>query len=151
MKASKIYCRQIENADRTVCGYILNILHSGNVIEGYICCNERESEFFASGKSVKFSSENSAYLSASPKTAKAKKSAARLKLGCPLYSENGKFLGHIDDYTIVSDRITYAHIKNRKYPFGRIALGDVAILKNEKPLAEIAAKDLFIDAMVNAR
>lgn len=147
MKASQIYCTEIASADNKKRGYILSICCVKDMIEGYICCNENENEFFAESAGVKFSESGATFLL----TGKENKKGYRLKLGQAVYSNGGKFLGHIDDFTIKSNRIVCAHVDKRKYPFDKLIFGDVAILKDGGITAEIAAKDMFIGAMLNAQ
>lgn len=145
MKISQLYGKKIEGADKKRCGYILGISCIGDKIEGYICCNERESEFFAAWADVRFAGDGAMVL----KTGKENKKASRLRLGQAVYSEEGKFLGHTEDFTAKGERLTCAHVGKKKYAFNRLILGDVIILKSDRAVAEIAAKDLFIGAICN--
>ncbi|MDE6690530.1 MAG: hypothetical protein K2K04_01025 [Clostridia bacterium] len=143
MKASEIYCMKIASKDKKKNGYILAICCVKDMIEGYICCDERENEFFAESAGVKFSTDSATF----SVTGKENKKGYRLKLGVPLYSDNGKFLGYIDDFTFKGNRIAFAHVEKRKYAFDRLVLSDVAILKSDNLSAEIAAKDMFIGSI----
>lgn len=145
MKASEIYCTKIAAKDEKKSGYILAICCVKDMIEGYICCDERENEFFAESAGVKFSGGSATY----SVTGKENKKGYRLKLGVPLYSAGGKFLGYIDDFTFRGNRIALAHVGKRKYAFDKLILNDVAILKSDDVSVEIAAKDMFIGAMLN--
>lgn len=109
MKISQLYGKKIEGADKKRCGYILGISCIGDKIEGYICCNERENEFFAAAADVRFAGENAMVL----KAGKEAKQSARLRLGQAVYSDNGKFLGHTEDFTVKSDRLVCAHVAKR--------------------------------------
>ena len=124
-------------------GYILAITCDKNIIEGYICCDEHENEFFAESAGTKFSTGSATFLL----TGKENKKGYRLKLGVPLYSDDGKFLGYIDDFTFKGNRIALAHVGKRKFAFDKLVLNDVAILKSDDRSAEIAAKDMFIGAI----
>ena len=143
MKASQIFCMNIASEDKKKRGYILAISCVKDMIEGYICCDERENEFFAESAGTKFSNGAATFLL----TGKENKKGYRLKLGVPLYSDCGKFLGHIDDFTFKGNRIAFAHVEKRKFAFDRLVLSDVAILKSDNLSAEIAAKDMFIGAI----
>lgn len=143
MKASEIFCTEIAGKDKKKRGYILAISCVNDMIEGYICCDERENEFFAESAGVRFLSGFATY----SVTGKENKKGYRLKLGVPLYSDDGRFLGHIDDFTFKGNRIIFAHVGRRKFAFDKLALSDVAILKSNYPSAEIAAKDMFIGAI----
>ncbi len=143
MKASEIFCKPVVCEDKKRRGYILGISCVEDLIEGYICCNERENEFFAESFGVKFTDESAVII----KVGKQSKRGVRLKLGYPLYSEAGKFLGHVEDFTVKGNKIVWAHVGKRKYPFTRLTLGDVAVLKSARADAETAAKDMFIDAL----
>ncbi|MCM1439097.1 MAG: hypothetical protein NC131_07820 [Roseburia sp.] len=146
MKASQIFCTEISSKDKKKRGYVLAVSCVKDMIEGYICCNENETEFFAESAGCQFSG-GAAIFSV---TGKENKKGYRLKLGIPVFSEAGKFLGQIDDYTIKDNRIVYANSCKRKFPFNRLILGDVAILKSGDTETEIVAKDMFIDAIINS-
>lgn len=146
MKATQIFCTEISSGDNKKRGYILAVSCVKNAIEGYICCDEHENEFFAESAGVKFSNGKATFLI----TGKENKKGYRLRLGQPLFTDGGKFLGRIDDFTIKGNRIISAHVGKRKFAFERLIFGDVIILKSENVFAEIAAKDMFIGAMLNA-
>lgn len=143
MKASQIFCTNISSKDKKKRGYIMSVSCVKDMIEGYICCNEHENEFFAESAGCEFSNGAATFLV----TGKENKKGYRLKLGIPLYSDSGKFLGHIDDFTVKNNRLLYAHSGKRKFAFDRLIIGDVAILKNDVAQAEIAAKDMLIGAL----
>ncbi len=144
MKASQIFCTEILSKDKKKRGYIMSVCCVKDMIEGYICCDEKENEFFAESAGTEFSGGVATFLL----TGKENKKGYRLKLGMPLYSEAGRFLGHIDDYTIKNNRLSFAHVGKRKFAFVRLIIGDVAILKDDGVSAEIAAKDMLIGAIL---
>lgn len=143
MKASQIFCMPISSEDKKKRGYILAISCVKDTVEGYICCNEHENEFFAESAGAKFLNSSATFLL----TGKENKKGYRLRLGQPLYSDGGRFLGHVDDFTLRGNRIVCAHVGKRKFAFDRLAISDVAILKNDEFSVEIAAKDMFIGAI----
>lgn len=145
MKASEIYCAKIASKDKKIRGYIMAVSCVKDTIEGYICCDERENEFFAESAGTKFSESGATFLL----TGKENKKGYRLRLGQAVYSQNGKFLGHVDDYSIKGSRITFAHVGKRKFAYDRLTIGDIIILKDENLSAEIAAKDMFIGAILS--
>ncbi|MDE6558187.1 MAG: hypothetical protein K2K39_03665, partial [Clostridia bacterium] len=145
MKISQIFGADVELKDKKKRGYVMGVTCIEDVISGYICCDESENEFFADGLGARFTNGKLRALTCGKKSKKHRP----LLLGRALYSEDGKFLGHVDDFTVKADRIIYAHCGNRKYPYSNVVFGDVAVLKNQKPLAEIAAKDMFITAICN--
>ncbi|MDE6850840.1 MAG: hypothetical protein K2J54_05900 [Clostridia bacterium] len=143
MKASQIFCTNISSKDKKKRGYIMSVSCVKDMIEGYICCNENENEFFAESAGCEFSGGAATFLV----TGKENKKGYRLKLGIPLYSDAGKFLGHIDDFTIKNNRLVFAHSGKRKFAFDRLVIGDVAILGRDGASVEIAAKDMIIGAL----
>ncbi len=143
MKASQLYGMKIESEDKKIRGNILGISCVKDRIEGYICCNERQKEFFALSDCatcrngvVKFK-----------ETGRQDKNGVNLRLGRAVYAKNGKFCGILDDCTVKDNVITFATVAKRKIPFNRIIVGDVFILEDENLSAELAAKDMFIDAL----
>ena len=147
MKASQLFGIQIKCKNGENEGYIMAISRVEDKIEGYICCNEQENEFFASSAGAKI---NGGLLCA-VKTGKRSKGSRNLKLGQPVYGEDGKFIGYVDDYNINASRITGAQVGRRKFSFDRLTIGDVVIVKNDKTRTEIAAKDMFIGAITSTQ
>lgn len=145
MLVSRLYGMKIVQKDQKKRGYILGISCVENEIEGYICCSESESEFFADGNNAVVCKEFMTF----EKTAKRTKGGADLRLGRAVYSEKGKFLGNLDDCTVSKNKLNFALVGKKKYPFSRLILGDVIILKDEKLLAEVAAKNMLIDNLCN--
>lgn len=147
MKASQLFGIQIKCESGEKEGYIMAISRVEDKIEGYICCNDRETEFFAASAGAKI--KNGKMFAV--KTGKRDRNSRNLKLGQPVYSEEGKFLGHVDDFTVTSNRLTGAQVGHRKFPFDRLAIGDVVIVRNDRTRTEIAAKDMFIGAITSTQ
>ncbi|MDE7076764.1 MAG: PRC-barrel domain-containing protein [Clostridia bacterium] len=147
MKASQLFGIQIKCESAQKEGYIMAISRVEDRIEGYICCNQQETEFFAESAGAKIKDGKLCALT----TGKRSKASRNLKLGQPVYSEDGKFLGHVDDYEISANRLTGALVGRRKFPFERLTIGDVVIVRNDKTRTEIAAKDMFIGAITSTQ
>lgn len=146
MKASQLFGIPIKCKNAEKEGYIMAISRVGDRIEGYICCDERETEFFAESAGAKIR-DGKMYAA---NTGKRSKESLKLKLGQPVFGEDGKYLGRVDDFTVTANRLTGAQVGRRKYPFARLTIGDAVILKNDRARTEIAAKDMFIDAITSA-
>lgn len=144
MKASNLFGKQIESKDKKIHGYIIAICRADKSIDGYICCDQNEKEFFVLANDVKFLRGKAVFL----RTAKKNKNAARLRLGKPLFGAEGKFLGIVDDYTLQGASITFAHAANKKYDYNNLTDGDAVILNDSSARTELFAKDLMIDAMI---
>ena len=143
MKASKLYGMKIESQDKKIRGHILGISCVKNKIEGYICCNERQKEFFVPSGNAAFRGGVMRFSD----TAKKGGDGAFLRLGRAVFAKNGKYCGVLEDCTIQESAVTFATVSRRKIPFERIIVGDVFILEDENLSAELAAKNMFIDAV----
>lgn len=139
MKLSKLYGMQIASEDKKTRGYILGITCAGDKIDGYICCDQSENEFYAKAENLKFRGESAVFSS----TGNPAENAYALRLGRAAYDESGKFLGLLEDCLFKGDRIETACIARKKYSFSSLAVGDIVILKS----GEVAAKDMFIDVI----
>lgn len=146
MKASQLFGITVLGKDKKKRGYVLAVSCAGNKIEGYVCCDESENEFFAESAGVKFTQESMHFSI----TGKENKNCRRLRLGRAVYTQDGKFLGCAEDFIIKGDRITHAQVGKRKIPFEKLTCGDVYILSDERTRAEIAAKDMLIDNILSA-
>lgn len=147
MKASQLFGIQIKCESAQKEGYIMAISRVEDRIEGYICCNQQETEFFAASAGSKMKDGKLCAV----KTGKRSKTSRNLKLGQPVYSEDGKFLGHVDDYDVTANRLTGALVGRRKFSFDRLTIGDVVIVRSDKTRTEIAAKDMFIGAITSTQ
>ena len=143
MKISRLYGTQIESKDKKIRGHILGITCVNNTIDGYICCNERQKEFFARGENCTFKKGVLRF----DQTGKRAENSEILRLNRAVFAKNGKFVGVLQDCTVQGNVIASATVSKRKIPFNRIIVGDVFILDDEIAGAEIAAKDMFIDAL----
>lgn len=156
MKVSQLYGKRIESADKKTHGVILAVSCAGNTVEGYICFDEQENEFFASAAGSRNLKDKVTFLHCGAEG----KNAYRLRLGLPVYSHGGKFLGNLSDCTVKGGRLFSVTCKAKKYPVSRISISDAVILDTEtKALkaapqsvprdgeAELAAKDMFIQAI----
>lgn len=147
MKVSELYGKTITGANGKRKGVISSICCLKNEIEGFKCFDENENTFFVAGGDVTSLCGDTRFL----KTSKAQKNTASLKLGKAVYSAQGKFLGHLEDCILSGLKITHAVVDGKKMPFNNLISGDVCIVKskakNEDFSAELAAKNMFIQAV----
>lgn len=143
MRISELYGKPVTGVNGKRKGFILGINRAENAVDGLICCDESERTFYVDAKDALSLCGETRFL----KTSKAKKNAAPLKLGKAVYSSGGKFLGHMEDCVLSGLQITHAVVNGKKIPFAKLAFGDVCILKNDGQAAELAAKNMFINAV----
>ncbi|MGN0812915.1 MAG: hypothetical protein ACI4MQ_05375 [Candidatus Coproplasma sp.] len=149
MKISTLFGKIIESEDKKKHGVIMAISCAKNVIEGYICFDENEKEFFVSASGTRVLKDKVIFKWLS----REEKTSSRLRLGVPAFSQDGKFLGNVTDYSAVSGRICAVFICNKKYSAENLSVSDAVIVKQivkqsvEKLQTEIAAKDMFINAL----
>lgn len=139
MKLSKLYGMQIASENKKIRGYILGITCVGDKIDGFICCDQSENEFFAKAENFRIRGESAVFSS----TDTPAENSYSLRLGRAAYDESGKFIGQLDDCLFKGDVIETACIARKKYAFSSLAVGDIVILKS----GEVAAKDMFIDVI----
>lgn len=153
MKVSQLYGKRIESADKKTHGVILAISCAENAIEGYICFDEQENEFFASASGARNLKDKVTF----KKCGRERKNAYRLRLGLPVYSQEGKFLGNLSDCTVKGGKLSAVMCRTKKYPVSRLSISDAVILK-APPAAktakdtdaadiDVVAKDMFIGAI----
>ncbi|MGN1104784.1 MAG: hypothetical protein ACI4QI_07945 [Candidatus Coproplasma sp.] len=147
MKISSLFGKKIESADKNKHGVIMAISCAKNTIEGYICFDENEKEFFASAYGAKVLKDKVTFKWIS----REESTSSRLRLGVPAFSSEGKYLGKVADYSAVSGRICSVFIGNKKFSAENLSISDAVIVKPslQKTQAEIAAKDMFIGALCN--
>ena len=143
MKISELYGKTITGDNGKRKGFILGVNYLGDEIDGLSCCDENEKTFYvAAGDALSLSGETRF-----ARTGKAQKNTASLRLGKAVYTCEGKFLGYLTDCIVSGTKITSAVVGNKKIPFKNIIFGDVCILKNANAAAELAAKNMFIQAV----
>ncbi len=157
MKVSQLYGKRIESADKKTHGVILAISCAENAIEGYICFDEQENEFFASAVGSRNLKDKVTFKNGG----KEGKNAYRLRLGLPVFSQDGKFLGNLSDCTVKGGKLSSVCCKAKQYPVSRLSISDAVIIKSapaartaaakaaeaDNAKVEIAAKDMFIRAI----
>lgn len=145
MKLSRLYGTVIESEDEKKRGTVLGACCANGKISGYICFDERENEFFVQSQSVKVKRGRTTFLKTVDGPA-----GKVIKLGVAVFSDCGEYLGALADVTVRGAKPVCADVGKNTYPFERLIFGDVIILKSEnhiKTCAEVAAKDMFIEAM----
>lgn len=143
MKLSQLYGKKITKTDNRKQGVIFAVSCYKKSIEGYICFDENEKEFFADAKNSRISGEIVTF----ENLGKENKDAFRLRLGLPVYTQSGKFLGNLCDCTVKGGVLTGAICGNKRLPFCDLTFGDAAILKDSRVQSELTAKNMFINAV----
>lgn len=145
MKLSGLYGKKIADTKDKKRGVILAVSCVKNTIEGYICFDEQEKEFFASAKN----SHTFGDLVSFESLGKENENSFRLRLGLPVYTKQGKFLGRLSDCVILGGKLTYALCGSKKIPFENLIIGDAIIVDDGKENSELYAKNMFINAVCN--
>lgn len=141
MKISKLYGRRIEGGEGRADGTILGVDFDGTKICGILAADDEQREFYVVADDLVLK-RNASYKTATKKPA----SFNGLKLGRAAYSEDGIFLGYLEDITTDNLTLSKAKIGAKSYSFDSLIMGDVIIVRGKR-YAEIAAKDMFIDAL----
>lgn len=145
MKISKLYGKRIQSEDRKTQGVIMAISCNKNAIEGYICFDEDEKEFFVKSVGTKVLKDKVIFSELGYEG----KNSFRLRLGVPAFTKEGKHLGFVTDYSVMGGKLCAAFIKNKKFPASQICVLDAVIVTapEDKTQAELAAKNMFIGAL----
>lgn len=141
MKVSNLLGIEILSKDKKMRVTVMSVCHAKNQIEGYICFNESQNKLFIERLYV--GKDKQVYFNEFKKVRKKYKS---LRLGLPAYTNQGKYLGRVEDYLICGTHLSKVKINSRQYNANYITLGNAAIVNvaTQKTQAEIAAKDMFI-------
>ena len=145
MKISNLFGKKIESEDKTKHGVIMAISCNKNTVDGYICFDENEKEFFASAHGAKVLKDKVIFKWIS----REEKNSSRLRLGVPAFNSDGKYLGKVCDYSVVSGEICAVFIGNKKYSADNLSFSDAVIVRNstQKLQTEIVAKDMLIGVL----
>lgn len=145
MKISNLYGKKIVSEDKKKNGVIMAISCVNGAIEGYICFDENEKEFFALSQGVRVLKDKATFKHLGEES----KKSFRLRLGIPAFTQEGKYLGNVSDFSVIGGRLCATYIGNKKYPADNLFVSDAVIIKPpaQKMQAEIAAKDMFIGVL----
>ncbi len=125
MKLSSIYGKKIiSTAGKS--GYVISVYTDGIKIGGFGCADENENEFLVGADSIKSVKTNISYKD----VPSAKINGKPLALGKPVFDCEGEYYGNLTDFTVENNKLVYAHIGNKKFSCGDIAVGDAVIIKN---------------------
>ncbi|MGN0804728.1 MAG: hypothetical protein ACI4MS_05040 [Candidatus Coproplasma sp.] len=143
MKISQLYGKKITATNNAKQGVIFAVSCHKKAIDGYICFDENEKEFFANAKNSHITGDVVTF----ENLGKESKDSFRLRLGLPVYNQDGKFLGNLCDCIIKGGVITGAVCGNKRLPFCDLTFGDAVILKDTRTQSELIAKNMFINAV----
>lgn len=125
MKVSDICGKAIESSDGKR-GYVISVNAADGVVKCLLCADENENEFFVDVENVKISGSGLVYYDRESEIM----NSTPIRLGRPVYDDEGKFLGTLTDFSFAKNRPAAAHVGNKKYPAANIAYGDVIIVKS---------------------
>lgn len=147
MKISNLYGKKIESEDKKTHGVIMAISCAKNEIDGYICFDQDEKEFFVSAAGTKILRDKVTF----KRLGKRQKGAFNLRLGLPVFHEHGKFVGTVTDCSVMGGKLAAVFCNNKRFNADTLSIGDAVIIKAQpdKKEVELAAKDMFINAMCN--
>lgn len=143
MRISELYGKSIEGTNGKRRGVILGVTYLNDEIEWLICCDEEEKKFYVAAKNACPLCGDTRF----SKAGKAAKNVKTLRLGKAVYTSQGEFVGHLEDCILNGLKITSAVVGGKKIPFENLIVGDICILKDEEEIAELTAKNMFIDAV----
>ncbi|MCM1532674.1 MAG: hypothetical protein NC114_10455 [Ruminococcus flavefaciens] len=137
MKISILYGMPVQStAGKT--GYVISVNESLGKIQCLVCADENENEFAIDVKNiisvndkVTFEDRESVIKHSTP-----------VRLGKPVYSGEGKFLGHLTDLNVESNEVVSAQVGKKKFSAGNFVCGDAVIVKKfERVLKSDVKKD----------
>jgi hypothetical protein len=147
MKISELYGKRVESEDKLTNGFIMGVRHDGGKIRFLHCFDNDDKEFFIDVSDLTQRDGQLIF----KKTARVEKSCLSIRLGSPIYSDKGKFLGRLTDAECTNFTIKSAFADNKKYPAKRVIFGDAIIVKSrnsnisrDQSNLSLAAKDMFI-------
>lgn len=141
MKISRLYGRKIAGGEGRADATVLGVDFDGRKICGILAADDEQREFYIAADDIVWKRALS-YKKATKKPV----CFNGLRLGRAAYSEDGIFLGYLEEINAENLAAVSCKIGGRKYAFDCLVLGDVVIVRG-KSLAETAAKDMFIDAL----
>jgi hypothetical protein len=113
---------------------VLNIALSGNNITHLICVDTNEREFFIPTQQIISFDDKIIFERVSPK----QPHIHTLQLGKLCFTQNGKYLGRLNDYEHKNFSIKYAIIGNKKIEINRLTHGDIVIVNTPSTKQETA-------------
>lgn len=145
MRICSLYGKIAQSKDNKITGTVLCALIRDNKIEGYICFDEREKEFFVRAENARARGGKMIFTTCGKIPANCRK----LHFGLPVFSHLGELIGKLCDIEVTGGDIKYAVCGRKKIPTEKIILGGAAAIVGENYSAETCAKDMFISALTN--
>lgn len=145
MNLSKLYSLPAERMDGKRQGYVIAAIKEGEGIAALLCADSNEREFLIEPGEIVRTGDSIVYRTESKRRIK----GTVLRLNMPCYDERGRFLGHIEDYTLRQYTLKSCIVGGKSYPAARLCLGDIALIRGrDGAAAAIAAKDMFLEAVM---
>jgi len=125
MKISLLYGKPVKSTAGKM-GYVISVNGNGGKVECLICADENEAEFAVDVKNiisikdfVLFDDRDSVIRTSVP-----------IRLGKPVYTDEGKFIGHLSDMTVENNVVCAAHVGKKKISADDFVCGDAVIVKS---------------------
>lgn len=134
MKLSDLYGMTVESEDKKQSGTVIGINLRDHRVKYLRCCDGEEREFLVDVEAVRELGEKIVYAGTkkilTEDNARAQNGA--IALGRAVYSESGKFLGHLQDVECNGFTLRSAFAGDKKYAARRLVFGDAVIVKGAK-------------------
>ncbi|MDE5722274.1 MAG: hypothetical protein K2I30_06025 [Clostridia bacterium] len=108
-------------------GYIISVNGNAGKVQCLVCADENENEFSVDIKNV-ISVKNTVLYEDRESVLK---QSVPIRLGKPVFDSEGKFLGHLADFTVENGSIDFAHVGKKKFSANDFVCGDAVILRKQ--------------------
>ncbi|MDE6598281.1 MAG: hypothetical protein K2K60_06550 [Clostridia bacterium] len=140
MKVSLFYGMKVESSSGKR-GYVISVNVNGGRLECLVCADEDENEFSVDVKniisvkeSIKFEDRESAIKASTP-----------LRLGKPVYDNDGMYMGTLTDFSVEKNVLSAAFVGRKKFSADDLVCGDAVIVKSK---ARVLKSDVKKDGRV---
>ena len=137
MKISFFYGMKVESTAGKS-GYVVGVNVRGDRLECLKCADANENEFSVDAQNIlKYGEDKIIFEDREA----AIRNSVPMRLGKPVFDDNGNYLGILEDFAVDCDTLTTAYVGKKKFSANELVCGDAVIVKPQRVLKSDVKKD----------
>lgn len=137
MKISFFYGMKVESTAGKS-GYVVGVNVRGDRLECLKCADANENEFSVDAQNIlKYGEDKIVFEDREA----AIRNSVPMRLGKPVFDDNGNYIGILEDFAVDCDTLTTAFVGKKKFSANELVCGDAVIVKPQRVLKSDVKKD----------
>ena len=137
MRISFFYGMKVESTAGKS-GYVIGVNVRGDRLECLKCADANENEFAVDAQNIVSYGEDKIVFE---DREAAIRNSTPMRLGKPVFDQEGNYLGNLDDFSVDCDTLTCAFVGKKKFSANELVCGDAVIVKSQRVLKSDVKKD----------